>query len=137
MTIPVVAAVIFHAGRVLICQRRAGDSLALKWEFPGGKVQKGESLRDALVRELKEELDVEADVGEFLHETSFTYGQLGSSVRLSFFRAAIPDPARIRSLAFETTMWEQPGNLGQYDFLPADLEIVARLASGAISPAFR
>ena len=132
MSIPVVAAIIEREGRILICQRRSGDSLALKWEFPGGKVKPGESLQDALVRELREELDVEANVGELLHETEFTYGELKRTVKLYFFRVTIPAAVSPRNLAFEQIVWELPAALTGYDFLPADRELVARIAAGQI-----
>ncbi len=133
MIIPVVAAVIFEKGRVLICQRRAGDSLGLKWEFPGGKVHSGESLHAALARELEEELGVAATVGDLLRETEFTYGQIDRAVHLSFFRACLPEQSALQNLAFEKILWELPEKLPAYDFLPADREIVALIASGEIA----
>jgi len=133
MIIPVVAGLIFRNDRILICQRRAADTLGLKWEFPGGKVDPGESLPAALARELQEELAVEASVGELLHETEFTYGQLGRAVHLSFFRASIAASVTPQNLAFEQILWEARAALPTYDFLPADREIVALLAAGKVS----
>lgn len=130
--ITVVAALIERDGCLLICQRRTGDALALKWEFPGGKVTPGETLPQALVRELGEELDVSAEIGELLWETSFTYGELNRTVHLHFFRATIPPASTPRNLAFETIEWAKPQSLPAYDFLPADKELVARIAQGKL-----
>ena len=129
MIIPVVAAIIERDERILICQRRADDSLPLKWEFPGGKVKQSESLSDALVRELHEELGVAATVGELVAETEFSYGELQRTVKLYFFRATVEPGAELRNLAFEQFKWEAPSALPAYDFLPADREIVKRIAS--------
>lgn len=132
MTITVVAALIARDGRLLICQRRADDALALRWEFPGGKVKPGETLPQALARELKEELDVAAEIGELVWQTTFTYSDLNRTVLLHFFRASIPAAVEPRNLAFETIVWADPKSLPSYDFLPADLELVTLLAEGRL-----
>lgn len=131
--IPVVAAVIFQEGRVLICQRRAADAHGLQWEFPGGKVHPGESQAAALSRELREELAVEAAIGELLHQTRFTYGELQRTVELCFYRVYLAVGSVPQNLTFEKIVWEAPEGLPHYDFLPADREIVARIARGEIS----
>ncbi len=130
--IPVVAAIIAHNDRILICQRRAGDTFGLKWEFPGGKVHAGETLEAALMRELREELDVEAVIGPLIEEKEFAYSQTGRTVRLSFFRASIPPHAELKNLAFEQFLWATPPELPRYDFLPADRELVERIARGEL-----
>jgi len=132
MTVAVVAAIIFRAGRILICQRRATDTLGLKWEFPGGKVDAGETQPEALARELQEELDVAARVGPLVYETTFTYGSPGQTIQLSFFRVTIAPDALLRNLAFEKIQWEIPQELQRYDFLPADRELVAQIATRTI-----
>jgi len=125
--ITVVAAVIEHNGRILICQRRRGDRFELQWEFPGGKVQAGETPQQALVRELREELNVSAQIGEQIYRTRHRYPELDRELELLFFTATLgPEPPA--NLAFEQTIWAERARLPDYDFLPADRELVARLS---------
>ena len=121
----VVAAVIERDGRVLICQRKGGRH-ALKWEFPGGKVEPGEDPRDALARELREELAIDARIGEELEFHEVRYGN-GPVIRLRFYRVTefAGEPV---NLEFESIVWESPVKLPKYDFLEGDLEFVHRLA---------
>ena len=125
----VVAAVMEQEGRILICQRRRGDRFELLWEFPGGKVQPGESAEQGLARELREELGIEARVGREIHRTRHRYEQLDRELELIFYSAA-PGNARMENLAFEQIVWAERGRLTEYDFLPADRELVERLARG-------
>jgi 8-oxo-dGTP diphosphatase len=126
----VVAALIESAGKILVCQRRKNDAFGLKWEFPGGKVQRGESPAAGLARELKEELGVEATIGDELYRTRHRYAELGREIELIFFaaRAAKND---MRNLAFEQMRWAGPDELAALDFLPADREFVTMLARRA------
>jgi 8-oxo-dGTP diphosphatase len=128
-----VAALIRRDGRLLICQRRADDHLALQWEFPGGKVQPGESLEHALRRELQEELAVEAAIGREIFVTRFTYEGLRRTVELHFFAAHLPPHAALHNRAFEQIQWVEPQALLQYDFLPADRALVEKLAAGDLA----
>jgi 8-oxo-dGTP diphosphatase len=122
----VVAAVIERDGRVLICQRKLGRH-AMKWEFPGGKIEPGESPQQALKRELREELRIDATIGEELHRQTARYGN-GPIIHLTFFR--ITDfTGEPENTEFEQMVWEQPAKLTDYDFLEGDLEFVRRLAS--------
>jgi 8-oxo-dGTP diphosphatase len=123
----VVAAVIEKDGRVLICQRKGGRH-ALKWEFPGGKVETGENARDALARELMEELGIDAMIGALLHRQEVRYAK-GPVIRLLFYHVTdfTGEPA---NLQFENMVWEKKSNLPAYDFLDGDVEFVERLASG-------
>lgn len=124
----VVAALIERNGSLLIGQRRRGDRFALKWEFPGGKVGPRETLEQALVRELREELGVGAKIGSELYRTRHRYRELAHELLLVFFAASLDaDP---RNLAFERICWVERGRLPKHDFLPADREVVARLARG-------
>jgi 8-oxo-dGTP diphosphatase len=124
----VVAALIEREGSLLVGQRRRGDRLALKWEFPGGKVRSDESLEQALIRELREELGVVATVGPELYRTRYRYSEVSHELLLIFFAARIDaDP---QNLAFEQICWVERDRLESYDFLPADRELVARLAAG-------
>ncbi len=115
-------------GRVLICQRRAGDRHPLKWEFPGGKVEPGETPRAALERELREELAVAASIGPEIANYEFTYPGR-APVRLIFHRVSQwqGEPC---NLAFTEIRWEAVERLPEYDFLEGDVELVRRLARG-------
>lgn len=129
--ITVVAALIEHNGRLLICQRRRDDAFPLKWEFPGGKVQPGETPAQALARELSEELGAAARVGPERYRTRHRYTELPRDLELIFFTAEL-NAALLRNLAFEEIRWERPAALLEYDFLPADRELVELLAAGKL-----
>jgi 8-oxo-dGTP diphosphatase len=131
----VVAAVIEREDRrLLIGQRRNNDSSPLKWEFPGGKVREGEAAEAALARELREELGVTltkcAEMGRVRHQYSGSLEEL----EIRFFAATIA-PGEPKPLCFEQIAWVLPKELGDYDFLAANRELVANLATGRIKPA--
>jgi 8-oxo-dGTP diphosphatase len=128
----VVAALIERNAKLLVCQRRRNDSHALRWEFPGGKVEEGESHAQALVRELREELGVNATIGEEIHRTRYKYNELQNELLLIFFWARVEDSATLQNLVFEKFEWAEPASLPSYDFLPADRELIGLLASGEI-----
>src|SRR5258708_8105224 len=105
MSIQVVTAVIERADRrLLICQRRHDDSSPLKWEFPGGKVEPGESLEQALARELEEELGIQGAAGELITRYSFAYPGK-DPIELIFFRVRhfSGDP---QNLIFHDLRWQ-------------------------------
>ena len=116
---------------MLVCQRRRTDRFALLWEFPGGKVEPGEELQQALARELKEELGVVAPVGPEVYRTTFHYREMRNTTELVFFAAAAR-PEDVQNLAFESIEWRTPQTLTDLDFLPADRDLVVQLASGAL-----
>jgi 8-oxo-dGTP diphosphatase len=133
--ITVVAAVIERSDRrFLIGQRRKNDSSPLKWEFPGGKVGEGESPEAALARELQEELGVtlvkSVEIGRVRHR----YAETPDELEIRFFAAAIAE-ADGESRTFEKIAWVLPKELGAYDFLAANRELIAQLATGRIKPA--
>ena len=128
----VTAGILTDAGCVLICQRRAGTRFGLKWEFPGGKVEDGESPEACLRRELLEELSVEAEVGSEIYRTAHRYPD-GFAVRLLFFRILRYVGAPVNR-AFERIVWVRREQLVGYDFLEADRELIERLARGEIGP---
>lgn len=124
--ITVAAAVIEKNGHILICRRRAADRHGLKWEFPGGKVEPGESPEEALGRELDEELGIRLGRLEEVERYVYQYPD-GLRVRLIFYRVA-KFTGEPRNLAFEEIRWERAERLVQYDFLEGDREFVRRLA---------
>ena len=125
--VEVVAAVIERGALILIGQRKPRGRHALKWEFPGGKVEPGEESRDALVRELREELAIEARIGDEIERYDFSYSA-GHVTRLIFFQVTefTGEPA---NLDFAQIAWVERRRLPEYDFLEGDVEFVRRLAS--------
>ncbi len=128
----VVVALISRDSKLLVCQRKRNDSHGLRWEFPGGKVEAGESPAEALARELREELGVAATIGSEVFRTRHRYKELRDDLILIFFWANIGDSALLQNLAFERFEWAGPSALSSYDFLPADKELIDLLASGSI-----
>ena len=118
----VVAALIERQGLILICQRKRGQAHELKWEFPGGKVEAGEAPSDALRRELREELAIEASIGDEITRYEFSYPGR-PPILLIFFRvrefAGVP-----QNLVFEQTEWVEPERLPEFDFLEGDVDFV-------------
>jgi len=122
----VVAALIESDGKLLVCQRRRTDSFGMMWEFPGGKLEPGETPAEALARELHEELGVTAQIGPEIYRTQHKYSELAEPIDLIFFTATV-NPTEIRNQAFETMEWRRRETLYQLNFLPADREFVAKL----------
>ena len=124
MIIDVVAAIIRRGGQILITQRFDHVHLPGLWEFPGGKVEAGESLQAALEREIMEELGVKIRV----HDEFFTveHDYPTKSVRLHFFNCSIIE-GEPQLIEVADMRWVHPQDLGQFDFPPADAELIARL----------
>lgn len=114
----VVAGILERDGQILICRRRADQPHPLKWEFPGGKIEAGESPETALVRELREELGIESEAGQELMRYEFTYPG-GKAIELIFIRTARWS-GEIENRIFETIAWERSAALADYDFLEGD-----------------
>jgi 8-oxo-dGTP diphosphatase len=129
--IRVVAAVIERGGRILICQRRAGDPMAGKWEFPGGKIRRSETPRAALARELREEIGVEANIGDAIYRARHRYAEFATRLEITFFgvRAFFGAP---RNLVFQRIVWARRADLSRRDFLAADRVLVSRLIRGQL-----
>jgi 8-oxo-dGTP diphosphatase len=128
----VVAGVIESEGKILVCQRRRGDTFELMWEFPGGKLEAGETAAEGLARELLEELGVEAEIGGELFRTRHGYAEMSEPIELIFL-AATADPRRIRNIVFERMEWRAAAALGELIFLPADRDFVGLLARGLVA----
>jgi 8-oxo-dGTP diphosphatase len=126
----VVAGIVYVGGRALACQRLATSRHPLKWEFPGGKVEPGEDARAALARELREELGVEATVGEALWTTTHRYPG-GPAVEITFFHVTSID-REPENRAFAALRWVAPAALHAVDFLDGDREFVDALGAGAV-----
>ena len=128
----VVAALILKDGKVLVCQRTRHQSMPLKWEFPGGKIEDGEQPRDALRRELEEELGIDARVGEEVARIRHDYKN-GGSVELRFY-VVNEYTGEMENRIFRDVRWAKRSELPKYDFLEADRELVKDLATGKIVP---
>jgi 8-oxo-dGTP diphosphatase len=130
----IVAAVIEQDRKLLICQRSSGDSSALKWEFPGGKIEPGETPEAALARELREELGVTLRRSREIARVEHSYPHLSEPLEIRFF-AAESERGEVAPVGFEKIAWVLPRELSEYDFLAADRPLVAQLATGRIKPA--
>lgn len=119
----VVAAVIEEDHRVLVTRRQPGVHLAGMWEFPGGKIDPEESHSAALRRELREELGVDADVGELVYETTHAYPDV--TVELYFYRCRLI--GHPRPLLGQEMRWVPRAELPTLGFPPADKELIDRL----------
>jgi 8-oxo-dGTP diphosphatase len=131
-TLIVVAGVLHRDDKLLIGQRMSGDRHALKWEFPGGKVEPGETPKQALARELREELGIEAVIGPEL--ARYEQATRRRSPLLLLFHAVESFLGEPRGVTFEQIRWELPARLPEYDFLDGDLDFIRRLAQGRLRP---
>ena len=126
----VVAGLLVRDGLVLICQRRPDQPMALQWEFPGGKIESGESPEQALVRELQEELGIRATIGSRVTHIRHNYRH-GGAVDLQFF--AIPSfEGELENKIFHQFKWVKLVELPDYEFLAADRGLIRDLAAGKL-----
>jgi 8-oxo-dGTP diphosphatase len=126
----VVAALIVKGGTLLVCQRTRHQTMPLKWEFPGGKIEEGEQPRDALRRELAEELGIHAMIGDEVKRIRHEYPN-GGMVELRFFVVREYEN-EMENRIFKDIRWAEPKDLPAYDFLEADLTLVQDLAAGKL-----
>jgi 8-oxo-dGTP diphosphatase len=127
----VVAALIWKDGKILVCQRTRHQVMPLKWEFPGGKIEEGEQPRDALRRELDEELGISAVIGDEVVRIRHEYPNR-TSVELRFY-AVREYSGELENRIFREIRWAAPAELPGYDFLEADLTLVKDLAEGKLA----
>jgi 8-oxo-dGTP diphosphatase len=122
----VVAAIFEKDGRILICQRTPAQSHPLKWEFPGGKVEPGESPERALARELEEELAVTGARGREIERYRFAYPGK-APIELIFYRVT-EYAGELRNLIFQDMRWEPRADLASFDFVEGDRDFLRRFA---------
>jgi len=120
----VAAAIVQDKGRYLVARRKAGEKLSGMWEFPGGKVEAGESLPECIKREIMEELGVTADVGEVLAESHYRYEH--GEILLVALKATLESKA-LRLAVHDRVEWLTPDELLGLDLAPADIPIARYL----------
>ncbi len=125
--IQVVAAIIFNHNEVLIAKRNKEKYLGGFWEFPGGKIEKGETPEESLIREIKEELDIEIKIIDKFGETVYDYQAF--KINLMAYKAEI-DGGCIVAREHEAWRWVKIEALGAYEFAPADVVFVQKLMRG-------
>ena len=123
-TVNVVAAIIVKDNMIFATQRGYGD-FKDGWEFPGGKIEQGETPKDALVREIREELDADIIVGDHLVTVEHDYP--GFHLSMECFWAELTPDSNMRLLEHEAAKWLSVDNIDSVDWLPADIEVVNRI----------
>lgn len=115
---------------VLICQRKPDQPMSLKWEFPGGKIENGETSEDALARELNEELGIDAVIGDRVARIRHKYKN-GGTIDLQFF-VVREFSGSLENRIFNDMRWSSLEELPGYDFLAADLGLIRDLSEGRL-----
>ena len=110
---------------ILICRRGPGGSCEFLWEFPGGKIEQGESPEECLVRECLEELEIEIEVLDLFEETKYSYPE--REIEFMFFSASLKKGVPTLNV-HNSIKWVSPDMLKEYEFCPADVFVVERLA---------
>lgn len=128
--IQVVAALIWDNDKFLICQRPITKARGLLWEFVGGKVEENETKEQALIRECKEEMDIIISVGEVFVELTHVYPDI--TVHLTLFNAQIKEGVP-RLIEHNDMRWITPAQIPNYDFCPADQEILRTIKERNVS----
>lgn len=128
--VEVVAALIWNRGRFMICQRSKNKSRALQWEFVGGKVEKGETKEQALIRECREELDIMVSVGDKFMSVTHEYPDI--TVHLTLFNATIKE-GEPKLIEHSDLKWISPAEIPNYDFCPADEEILKKIKEKSVN----
>jgi 8-oxo-dGTP diphosphatase len=120
----VAAAIIKDKNRLLIAKRHSKDPLAGKWEFPGGKLELGETPEECLVREIREELRIEVEIGDFYDDN--VHGPKDQAIHLLFYWAQVMN-GEVIPVVHDEIKWITMNELARFDFAPADVPIVKRL----------
>ena len=123
-TVKVVAAIIRDGERIFATQRGYGENKD-KWEFPGGKVEPGETPQEALIREIREELDADIIVGNLLTTVEYDYPTFHLS--MDCFWAEMAEGSELILLEHEAAKWLRIDNLDAIDWLPADVEVTKKI----------
>lgn len=123
--IDVTAAIIEKDGKFLIAKRLKGKHLEGKWEFPGGKIEKNETPEECLARELQEEFDILAEIGDFVTESLFQYGK--RNIRLLGYRAKYIS-GEFRLNAHDEIRWIPLNEFSKFDFAEADLPLIEKIS---------
>ena len=126
----VAAGIVIRDGKIMLCQRRPGDRLGLKWEFPGGKLERGENPQQALERELREELAIETRTGR-IFDVHHVAGD--REILVLFFRSELVS-GEPQTLECHAVHWVDPVHLIDYDLASADMEVARLLQQEMISP---
>ena len=122
----VVAALIWDQGKFMICQRPPHKARGMLWEFVGGKTEPGESMEEALIRECREELDITVSVGDIFTQVIHEYPDI--LIRLTLFNCTIAEGTP-RLLEHHDLKWIHPDEIPNFDFCPADMDILALIHS--------
>lgn len=122
--VEVVAALIWNNGKLMICRRPANKARPLLWEFVGGKVEPGETKEQALIRECREELAISITVGEIFMDVTHAYPDM--TLHLTLFHAAITGGTP-KLLEHQDLKWVTADEIQNYEFCPADAEILERI----------
>ncbi|MEA4871796.1 MAG: (deoxy)nucleoside triphosphate pyrophosphohydrolase [Synergistaceae bacterium] len=112
---------------ILICQRGQGGSCEFLWEFPGGKIEPSESPEECLIRECREELEIDIEIDALFAHTSYSYPE--REFEFLFFRASMTDGVPLASV-HNCIKWVSPDMLEKYEFCPADVFVVEKLSKG-------
>lgn len=125
----VTAAIIINNGLILIAQRAEDQKLAGKWEFPGGKIEPGETPEECLKREINEELGINIEVDEFFDKSIYQYDT--GEIKLLAYKAQWIE-GEYKLTVHSQIKWVEPCELENYDFAPADIHFIKRLKEGLL-----
>jgi 8-oxo-dGTP diphosphatase len=120
----VVGGIIKNNEKLLICRRGKKEPMPGYWEFPGGKIEEGETQKDCLKRELLEELDIDVKVGNLVSNYKFKYPKI--TVNLFFYDISNFD-GEIKKIVHDKIIWEKVENFAKYEFLPGNIPIINKL----------